>query len=132
ILRQLVGRGDIPEYLREAINKGKMEFGGRGLRFQDLMGMIRRTIASLSQVFICIDALDECLPRHLLKLLESLREIVRECPRTRIFLTGRRHVRDDIRRYFSRAVVIPIAPNTSDIKSYLEMRLDGDTEPEAM
>ena len=132
ILRQLVGRGDIPEYLREAFNKGKMEFGGRGLRLLDIMGMIKTAIASLSQVFICIDALDECLPKHLPELLGSLRDIIREFPRTRIFLTGRRHVSDDIQRYFSRAVVIPIAPNPSDIKSYLEMRLDRDTEPEAM
>ena len=132
ILRQLVGRGDIPEYLREAFNKGKMEFGGRGLRLLDIMGMIKTAIASLSQVFICIDALDECLPKHLPELLGSLRDIIREFPRTRIFLTGRRHVSDDIQRYFSRAVVIPIAPVRSDIKSYLEMRLDRDTEPEAM
>ena len=28
--------------------------------------------------------------------------------------------------------MIPISPNTDDIKHYLEMRLDGDEEPEAM
>ena len=132
ILKQLVGRGDIPNDLREAFHKAKKEFGGRGLRLLDLMRMLRIIIDSLPQVFICIDALDECLPKHLPKLLESLRDIVRESPKTRIFLTGRPHVKEDIQRYFAKAIVIPISPNTNDIRSYLEMRLDEDADPEAM
>ena len=78
VLRQLVGRGDIPNDLREAFRKGKTEFGGRGLTLTELVAMLRTTIASLPQVFICIDALDECLPKHLPELLGSLRDIVRE------------------------------------------------------
>jgi len=132
ILKQLVGRGDIPSYLREAFQKAKKEFGGRGPQLTDLMGMLRTTIASLPRVFICIDALDECLPKCLPELLESLRDIARGSPSTRIFFTGRPHVKEDIQRYFANAVVIPISPNTSDIRNYLEMRLDRDAEPEAM
>jgi len=94
--------------------------------------MLRTTIASLPKVFICIDALDECLPKCLPELLESLRDIVRESPSTRIFLTGRPHIREDIERYFTKAVVIPISPNPDDIRNYVEMRLDRDAEPEAM
>jgi len=132
ILKQLVGRGDIPEHLRDAFQKGKREFGGRGLRLPDLVGMLKVTIASLPRVFICIDAADECLPKHLPGLLGSLRDILRELPRTRIFFTGRPHVKQDIDKYFTKAVVIPINPNADDIRSYLEMRLDMDTEPDAM
>ena len=132
ILKQLVSRGDIPGYLREAFKEAKSHFGGGGPRLPDLVGMLRVTIASLRQVFICIDALDEYLPKHLPGLLGSLRDIVQELPRTRIFLTGRPHVGDDIRRYFTQAAVIPITPNMGDVKSYLEMRLDVDTEPDAM
>ena len=132
ILKQLVSRGEIPIYLREAFQEGKKEIGGRGLRLADLMRMLRIAITSLPQVFICIDALDECLPKHLPELLESLRDITRESPHTRIFLTGRPHVKEDIQRYFPKAVVMPIDPNMEDIKSYLEMRLDRDPEPEAM
>jgi len=132
ILKQIVGRGEIAEDLRKAFHKGKKEFGGRGPRLSDLMGMLRTAIASLPQVFICIDALDECLPKHLPELLESLRDIARGSPQTRIFLTGRPHVKEDIQRYFPKAVVMPISPNTDDIRSYLEMRLDRDPEPEAM
>jgi len=132
ILKQLVGRGDIPKEVREAFQKAKKEFGGRGLLLAEMMGMLRIALASLSQVFICIDALDECLPKHLPQLLESLRNIVQESPRTRIFLTGRPHVGSAIQRYFTKAVVVPVSPNTDDIRNYIEMKLDRDDEPEAM
>ena len=132
ILKQLVGGGDIPEHLREAFQEGKRRFGGRGLRLPDLMKLLRITIASLPQVFICLDALDECLPKQLPGLLGSLRDIIKELPRTRVLLTGRPHVTEDIRQYFTKAVVIPVSPNKDDIRSYLEMRLDMDAEPDAM
>ena len=132
ILKQLVVREGIPNYLREAFEEGKKELGGRRLRLAELMGMLRTTIASLPQVFICVDALDEFLPKCLPDLLESLRDIVRESPTTKIFLTGRPHIREDIQRYFRKAVVIPINPNPDDIRNYVEMRLDKDPEPEAI
>ena len=132
ILKQLACRGGIPNYLREAFQEGKADLGGRGLRLVDLMGMLRIAIASLPQVFICIDALDEFLPKYLPELLGSLRDIVRESPSTRIFLTGRPHIGEDVQRYFSKAVVIPISPNPDDIRNYVEMRLNRDAEPEAM
>jgi len=110
ILKQLVGRGGIPIYLSEAFQEGEIEMGGRGLRLEDLMGMLRMAIASLPQVFICIDALDECLPKHLPELLESLRDIVRKSPRVRIFLTGWPHVGEDIHGYFPKAAAIPLSP----------------------
>jgi len=132
ILKQLVGRGGIPIYLHEAFQEGKMEIGGRGLRLEDLMGMLRTAIASLPQVFICVDALDECLPKQLPKLLESLRDIVRGSPSVRIFLTGRPHVGEDIQEYFPKAAAIPISPKTDYIRNYLQMRLDNDLVPQAM
>ena len=131
ILKQLIGT-DIPGYLREAFQEGKRGIGGRGLRLADLMAMLRTTIASLRQVFICIDALDECLPKHLPELLESLRDILRESPTARIFLTGRPYIKEDIQRYFPMAVVVLISPNTNDIKNCLEMKFDRDVYPEAM
>ena len=132
ILKQLVGRGGIPNYLRDAFQKSKGEFGGRGPLLEDLMGMLRTAIASLPRVFICLDALDECLPKYLAELLSSLRDIIQESPRTRLFLTGRPHVGEDVLRYFYRVIIVPISPNPEDIRNYVEMRLDRDAEPEAM
>ena len=133
ILKQLVRGGGIPEHIREAFRKAKKEFGSRGLRLSDLVGLLQRTIAALEGVFICIDALDEFAPKHRRELLESLREIIQVSPNTRIFFSGRPYIEDEIMKCFSKVVVrIPVSPTQEDIKSYLEMRLDGDTDPSAM
>jgi len=132
ILKQLVNRGGIQEHIREAFQKAKKEFGGRGLRLLDLIGILKRAIAPLERVFICIDALDESAPKHRRELLESLREIIRVSPNARIFLTGRAHIEHEVVKCFSEAVRIPVSPTQDDIKSYLEMRLDRDTDPDAM
>ena len=125
ILKRLVGR-EIPKDIREAFQEGRRPI------LADLMRMLTMAISSLPQVFICIDALDECLPKNLPELLESLRYIIRESPTTRIFLTGRPHVKETIQRYFMEVAVMPISPNRDDIRNYVEMRLDRDGEPEAM
>ena len=132
MLKQLISRGEVTVDLRNAFHKAKREFGGRGPPLADLMGMLRTAIASIPRVFICVDALDECLPKLLPDLLGSLRDIARESPTTKIFFTGRPHVREDIQRFFTKAVVMTITPNTNDIRSYVEMRLARDSEPEAM
>jgi len=86
----------VPQYLRETFQEAKMETETRELRSADLMGMLKTVVASLPRVFICIDALDESLPKDLPEPLESLRDIVREFPRIRIFLTGRPHVKETV------------------------------------
>ena len=48
------------------------------------------------------------------------------------FLTGRPHIDDEIVRCFSKALRIPLSPTHGDIDSYLEMRLNDDTDPHAM
>ena len=131
ILGQLVGRGDIPKDVQEEFQQAK-KVGGRRPLLADLMRMLRTAVASLPQVFVCIDALDEFLPKNLPELLESLRDIVRESPRVRIFLTGRSHVKESIQRYFAKALAIPISPNQGDIRNYLEMKLDRDEDSDAM
>jgi len=126
ILKQLVGRREIPKDLREAFREGRRPL------LPDLVRILQIAIASLSQAFICIDALDEFLPNDLPELLESLSNIVRESPRTRIFLTGRPLVKETIQRYFTKVVAILISPNQGEVRNYVEMRLDRDDEPEAM
>ena len=124
ILKGLVG-SEIPEDIRKEFQEG------RRLLLPDLIRMLRTVIASLPRAFICIDTINECLA-NVPEVLELLREIVRESPSTRIFLTRRPYVGEDIQRYFPNAVAIPISPNTNDIRNYAEMRLDRDPEPEAM
>jgi len=132
ILKQLVSRGAIPEDIREAFQRDKGEFGGRGLLPRDMVEILKKTVTSLERIFVCIDALDELTPRHRRGLLESLQEIVQVSPNMLVFLTGRPHIDDEIMEFFSEAAKIPISPTEDDIKNYLKMRLKSDTTPKAM
>ena len=120
------------EHVQKAFQKAKNEVGGRALRLPDMVQMLKEVVVALPQVFICIDALDECLPKHLLELLVSLKDILQESPRMRIFVTGRPQVRTEIPRHFAGNVMVPISPKTHDIERYLEKKLEMGTESDAM
>jgi len=132
ILKQLVTRGGIPDHIREAFRKAKNEFGGRGLRVPDLVEILKKVVTSFPLVAICVDALDESAPLHRWELLESLREIVLASGNTRIFLTGRPYIEDEIMKCFSKVAMISLSPTQDDVKSYLEMKLSRDTDLYAM
>ena len=129
LLRQLVSVREIPEDIRQRFRK---RFPNRGLRLSDVVGMLKTAISLLPPVYICIDALDECTPNSRQELLGSLRDIVRESPRTQVLFTGRSHIAEEVKKYFAEAIIVPVSPTEDDIKVYLDARLDGDTEPDAM
>ena len=129
ILRQIVGIGEMPENIREEFRK---RFSDRGLRLPDMVEMLKTTISLLPRAYICIDALDESTPKSRQELLRSLRDIVRESPRTQVLFTGRSHVADEVKKYFLEAIIVPVNPTEDDIRVYLDAKLDGDTEPDAM
>ena len=90
-------------------------------------------LLSLNTAVICIDALDECPPGHRVKLLDSLNQIFQRSPGTRIFLTGRPHIRDEIEEHLGRrAVTRSITPTKNDITIFLRAKLKEDTMPGAM
>src|SRR5437879_3421334 len=92
-----------------------------------------QTTSSKKRTFICIDALDECAEGCRVKLLDSLNEIVQKSPGTRIFATGRPHIRPEVRRRLAgRVKDVSISPKRDDIIRYLHDRLDQDTTPDAM
>jgi len=132
MLKQLVNRGGIPEHVRRAFQKAKKKFGCQGLLLSDMLDILKKAIASLPQVFIYIDGLDESPPGSRRELLDSLREIIRASSNTRVYITGRPHIDDEIVKFFREAIWIHLSPTHGDIKSYLEMRLDSDTDPNAM
>ena len=129
ILRQLVSVGDMPENIRERFRK---RFSDRGLRLPDIMGMLKTTIPLLPPVYICIDAVDEATPKSRQELLESLREIVRESPSARVLFTGRSHVEEEVKKYLTNVITVPVSPTGGDIRVYLGARLERDTEPYTM
>ena len=132
ILKQLVSRSGIPVNIQEAFQKAEREFGGRGLLLSEMVDILKKTITSLPQLFICVDALDECIPKHQQALLESLQEIVAVSPNIRVFLTGRPHIEQKIVKLFSQLARLPLSPTHDDIKSYLKMKLDRNDDPSAM
>jgi len=80
-----------------------------------------------------IDGLDECAGVHRAMLLDSLREILEKSPGTRIFVTGRPHIRAEIERRLSgRVTCVSVSPTRGDIIGYLRVRISQDEMPEAM
>ena len=133
LLKQVVsGMEAVPEEIAQAYEDQKKVIGGRRPHLADIVKMLQIT-SSKMRTFICIDALDECVPGNRVKLLDSLNQILRKCGGTRIFATGRPQIQPEIvRRLASKVTTLSISPKRSDIIRYFHTRLDEDTNPDAM
>jgi len=128
----LTGLGEIPGEIVQKFRSRKRVIGGRKLQLDDLVNMF--TIVSASQrTFLCVDALDECLPEHQMEILDALEKILEMLPKVRVFITGRPHIGVVVGRGLGgRATSVPIKPGDGDIVTYLRTKLRKDTTPEAM
>jgi len=133
LLKQLaVGLGELPEEMDQAYEEQKNFIGGRRPQHTDIVKMLQ-TASSKRRTFICIDALDECVPKHRVRLLNSLNQILRKSPGTRIFVTGRPHIRPEMGKHFAgRVTSLRISIRRDDIIRYLHSRLGEDATPDAM
>ena len=133
LLKQLVsGLGAIPEEIVQKFRSQKKAIGGRRLQLPDIV-MMCAAVTSLQHTFICVDAIDECIPAHQLEVLDALGQILQRSPNTRMFMTGRSHIRGVVERGLcGRAISVSIKPRDDDIVTYLHARLRKDTTPEAM
>ena len=131
LLKQLVcGLEKTPEEISRAY-RDQRSTGWGPLPF-DIVKMLQ-TASSKKRTFICIDALDECVAGHWVKLLDSLDQILKKSPGTRIFVTGRPHIRLEIERCLAgRIKSLSISPKRDDIIRYIHSRLHKDTTREAM
>ena len=134
LLKQVVSALEpIPDRVEREFERSKRGVGGRKLLLPDILEMLNNSLSCLRRVFICIDALDEFPAKHRPELWEYLQQIVVTCQSTRLFFTGRLHIRDEVQRYFpSTAEVLPISSGTHDIGLYLKMRLKRDLELDEM
>ena len=134
LLRQLVTRSEeIPEVVVQGFRNEKKVIGGRGLQVPGILQMFRQTITATRRTFICVDALDECVPEHRVVVLESLGQILRGSHNTRIFMTGRPHVRGEVERRLGGAanfVLIQLAEG--GVTGFLREKLKNDTTPHVM
>ena len=133
LLRQLVcGLEETPEEISRAYEDQKCAIGGRGPLLSDIVKMLQ-IASSRKRTFICIDAVDECAEGYRTKLLNLLNQILQKSPSTRIFVTGRPHIRPEItRRLSGRVTILLISPKRADIVTYLHTRFTEDTIPDAM
>ena len=132
MLKQLVGKGVIPEEIQRAFEDAKEHFGGVGPRVPELLQMLKAAVAQRRQVVICIDGLDESLPAHRAGLLRVLQTIVRELPNVRLFLTGRPFISSEVESCLLGVDTISVSPAREDIEAFLRMKLGDDPEPDAM
>ena len=133
LLRQLVsGLEELPEVVVQNFRNEKKVIGGRGLQVSGILKMFY-TITATKRTFICVDALDECVPEHRREVLESLGQILQGSPDTRIFMTGRPHVRSEIERELGGAAnFVLIRPTDDGIIRFLREKLRKDPTPNIM
>ena len=134
LIKQIVrGSSAIPTEINSAFQKAKGQLGGRGLRVPEALELLKAAIAPLDRAFICIDAMDELLEKHLPQLLRSLHTISQSLPAIRFFFTGRPFVEAEINKYFpGGARFFQVKPTKEDIIRYVETMLDDDSVPGAM
>ena len=93
--------------------------------------MMRLILQQFDTSFICIDALDELTSKTRRELLIFLKNNIK--PSTKIFLTGRPHIRNDVISYLGDPKSeVDITANPDDIRQYLQHRIEQDMMQEAM
>ena len=121
----LGGVGNVGE-IQNAFEKSK-QGGGKGLRLPEMLDLFVKTISSLERVYICVDAMDELLPQHRSEFLRGLQRIIQEASNTRLFVTGRPHIRVELDKHLTKeAYTIHIVPDQGDIARYLSRKMDDD------
>ena len=133
LLRQIApwAMGTLGE-IQNAFEKSRQR-GGKGLRLPEMLELFVKTVGSLERVYICVDAMDELLPQHRSEFLHTLQQIIQEAPNTRLFLTGRPHIRGELDRYLTEgACTIHITPDQRDIALFIDQKMDDDQDPHLM
>lgn len=133
ILKQVAsGLENIPQEIKAAFKRSRKQIDGRELESDEILKLLISSLRTMQRSYICIDALDEFPREYRPELFKLLVKVTQESPGTRLFLTGRQHIQEEIGRYFTRRVEIRIKPAEEDIRSYLTARLSNDPFPRAM
>ena len=113
----------------DAIQKEK-----RGVQEHDLLPMLKQALSILHMGFVCMDAIDELEPRIRKRLLSTLHTLQAECRSTRLFLTGRSHIQQEVKDSLGihEGDSISISADDGDIRAYLIHEIEQDRDPCAM
>jgi len=128
LLKQAVSSLEkIPKEIMVAFRKHKKFIGGRKLQVPEIVQMLG-SFSSTQPTFLCLDALDECAALDRAKVLLSLKDIIKISPTTRVFLTGRPYVGDEVGKHFLEgASLVMISPRTGEIIRYIHTKLAEST-----
>jgi len=128
LLKQVVSSLEqIPKEITEAFRRHKKFIGGRELQLSEIVKMLG-SLSSTQHTFLCLDALDECAAPDRAKVLLSLKDIIKISPTTRVFLTGRPYISDEVRKHFLEGTaLLSISPPNDDIIRYIQTKLAEDT-----
>ena len=133
LLKQVVGSFEqIPKEITDAFQRHKKFIGGRKLQLPEIVKMLG-SLSSTQRTYFCLDAVDECAAPDRTKILLSVKEIIEMSPTTRVFLTGRPHVGDEVGKCLPGAVtLVSINPRKEDIIQYIHEKLAEDTTSNEM
>ena len=133
LLKQVVcGLDEIPGKILQAFRDQKKVIGGRKLEHGEIVEMLQ-DISSSRPIFICIDALDECIAEYREEVLDSLKQILHKSTSIRVFLAGRLQIRDEVEKHLAgRVVTVSIIPTKDDMVRFLHAKLKSDATPDAM
>jgi len=133
LLKQIVsGMERVPDEISRAFKEQKKAIGGCGPQLADIVKMLQ-AITSSQPTVICIDALDECVGVQRFRILNSIKQVLEKSPSTRVFITGRPHIRPEIEKHLAgRAINISVGPSKNDVTTYLHAKLSEDETPDAM
>jgi len=117
----------IPSVIQRAFELKKR--GRQALRVPDMLKLLVEAVSSIERVYICFDAVDELLPDNRSELLRALRQIIRDAPNIRLFLTGRPYIRGELDKYFTKgAYIIHVVADQGDIARYVSRKMEDDDD----
>ena len=122
LLRQVASQSALlPISLSELYSKLKKQ--NRKPQIQDLELTLLHVCQDFDQVFIAIDALDECDEAMRRKPVLLFLATLQQAPRNRLFVTSRPHP-EDIRKALKPAPQITVQASDADLRKYLRRRIE--------
>ncbi|KAI5815999.1 hypothetical protein BZA77DRAFT_344514 [Pyronema omphalodes] len=130
LLRQVLRT--VPDDFKDVIEElQKLKKENRFLDFNSVFRFLTDALRRFDNLYVCIDALDEC-QEHRVLFLRSLNDLLQTRKLsgrfTRVFLTGREHVDQYINNHLTgpSMCTIKLEANKEDIAKYLEHQIELD------
>ena len=119
-------KSNISDALTELFNKSMQHF--ERPRLPELMAVLNGLACDFLRTYLIVDALDECeYHRHRRVFLPILKQL--ELGPFQLFVTSRPHAAD-IRKAFTNGLSLKVLAPESDIKMYVNSRIDQDSDLE--